>query len=170
MLTRVGLKVNIDAMTQSTFFAKRNKREFGFWLSGWGSDTGEMSSPLKSLLATPNKDKGMGPTNSVGYSNPKLDAVLAKALATVDDAKRADTRTPRGRAHVTFPPTPLGGGGSTPGAGVGGEGRGLRGHREPLARLATLATLSPLRGGEGKKEADARLPVTPSRPECEPGE
>ena len=90
MLTRVGLKVAIDAMTQSTFFAKRNKREFGFWLSGWGSDTGEMSSPLKSLVATPNKDKGMGPTNSGGYSNPKMDAVLEKALATVDDAKRAD--------------------------------------------------------------------------------
>jgi peptide/nickel transport system substrate-binding protein len=90
MLTRVGLKVNIDAMTQSTFFAKRNKREFGFWLSGWGSDTGEMSSPLKSLLATPDKDKGMGPTNSGGYSNPKMDAVLVKALATVDDAKRAE--------------------------------------------------------------------------------
>ena len=39
MLTRVGLKVSIDAMTQSQFFAKRNKREFGFWLAGWGSPT-----------------------------------------------------------------------------------------------------------------------------------
>jgi peptide/nickel transport system substrate-binding protein len=89
MLTRVGLKVSLDAMTQSTFFAKRNRREFGFWLAGWGSDTGEMSSPLKSLVATPNKDKGMGPTNPGGYSNPQMDAVLEKALATVDDPKRA---------------------------------------------------------------------------------
>ncbi|PYO13364.1 MAG: hypothetical protein DMD75_05820, partial [Candidatus Rokuibacteriota bacterium] len=55
MLTRVGLKVSLDAMTQSTFFAKRNRREFGFWLAGWGSDSGEMSSPLRSLLATPSK-------------------------------------------------------------------------------------------------------------------
>ena len=89
MLTRVGLKVSLDAMTQSTFFAKRNKREFGFWLAGWGSDTGEMSSPLKALIATPNKDTGMGATNPGGYSNPKVDATLQKALATVDDAKRA---------------------------------------------------------------------------------
>ena len=88
MLTRVGLKVSLDAMTQSTFFARRNRREFGFWLAGWGSDTGEMSSPLKALIATPNKDTGMGATNPGGYSNAAVDATLQKALATVDDAKR----------------------------------------------------------------------------------
>ena len=89
MLTRVGFKVSLDAMTASQFFAKRSKREFGFWLAGWGAGTGEMSSPIKSLAATPNKDKGTGPSNSGGYSNPKVDALLDKALATVDDEGRA---------------------------------------------------------------------------------
>jgi peptide/nickel transport system substrate-binding protein len=88
MLTRVGLKTSIDAMTASQFFAKRNKREFGMWLAGWLADTGEMSSPLKSLIATPNKDKGMGPTNPGGYSNRKVDALIEQALATIDDGKR----------------------------------------------------------------------------------
>jgi peptide/nickel transport system substrate-binding protein len=89
MLTRAGFKVSLDAMTQSQFFPRRNKRDFGIWLAGWGSDTGEMSSPLKALIATPNRDKGMGTTNPGGYSNPKVDALLEQALATVDDAKRA---------------------------------------------------------------------------------
>jgi peptide/nickel transport system substrate-binding protein len=89
MLTRAGLKVSLDAMTQSQFFPRRNKRDFGIWLAGWGSDTGEMASPLKSLIATPNRDKGMGPSNAGGYSNPKVDALLEQALATVDDGKRA---------------------------------------------------------------------------------
>jgi peptide/nickel transport system substrate-binding protein len=89
MLTRVGLKVSLDAMTQSQFFAKRNKREFGFWLAGWGSDSGDMSSPLKALLSTPNRDKGMGTTNPGGYSNPTVDKLTEQALATVDDGKRA---------------------------------------------------------------------------------
>jgi peptide/nickel transport system substrate-binding protein len=89
MLTRLGLKVSIDAMTQSQFFARRNKHEFGLWLAGWAADTGEMSSPLKALMATPSKDKGMGTTNPGFYSNPQLDALLEQALATVDDAKRA---------------------------------------------------------------------------------
>ncbi len=88
MLTRVGLKTSIDAMTASQFFAKRNKREFGIWLAGWLADTGEMSSPLKSLIATPNKDKGMGPTNPGGYSNRQVDTLIERALATIDDARR----------------------------------------------------------------------------------
>ena len=65
------------------------RREFGLWLAGWGSDTGEMSAPLKPLVATPNKDKGMGTTNPGGYSNPKMDALLDEALGTIDDGKRA---------------------------------------------------------------------------------
>ena len=89
MLTRVGLKVSVDAMTASQFFAKRTRREFGFWLAGWISDTGEMSAQIKPLAATPNKDKGWGTTNPGGYSNPKVDALLDQALGTIDDTRRA---------------------------------------------------------------------------------
>jgi peptide/nickel transport system substrate-binding protein len=89
MLTRIGLKVSVDAMTASQFFAKRTRREFGFWLAGWISDTGEMSAQIKPLAATPNKDKGWGTTNPGGYSNPKVDALLDQALGTIDDARRA---------------------------------------------------------------------------------
>jgi len=89
MLTRVGLKVSVDAMTASQFFAKRTRREFGFWLAGWISDTGEMSAQIKPLAATPNKDKGWGTTNPGGYSNPKVDELLERALGTIDDNARA---------------------------------------------------------------------------------
>ena len=89
MLSRVGIKVSIDAMTASQFFAKRTRREFGFWLAGWISDTGEMSAQIKPLAATPNKDKGWGTTNPGGYSNAQVDTLLEKALGTIDDAKRA---------------------------------------------------------------------------------
>jgi peptide/nickel transport system substrate-binding protein len=89
MLTRVGLKVSVDAMTASQFFAKRTRREFGIWLAGWISDTGEMSAQIKPLAATPNRDKGWGTTNPGGYSNAKVDALLDKALGTIDDNSRA---------------------------------------------------------------------------------
>jgi peptide/nickel transport system substrate-binding protein len=89
MLSRVGIKVSIEAHTASQFFAKRTRREFGFWLAGWISDTGEMSAQIKPLAATPNKDKGWGTTNPGGYSNAQVDALLEKALGTIDDAKRA---------------------------------------------------------------------------------
>ena len=88
MLTRIGIKTQIDAMTASTFFARRNRAEFGFWLSGWAADTAEMSNPLRALAATPDRNRGMGTTNPGGYSNPAMDAKLFEALTVVDDARR----------------------------------------------------------------------------------
>ncbi|MEQ1384033.1 ABC transporter substrate-binding protein, partial [Salmonella enterica] len=61
---------------------------FSVMLVGWGSGTGEVSSPLRSLVATPNKDKGWGASNRGRYSNPKLDAVIDEIMATIDDRKR----------------------------------------------------------------------------------
>jgi hypothetical protein len=37
-----------------------------------------MSSPLRSLLAMPSKQKGRGFSNSGGYSNPALDTLIDK--------------------------------------------------------------------------------------------
>ena len=88
MLTRVGIQTTVDAMTASTFFSRRNNYEFSLYLAGWGSGTGEMSSPLTALVATPDEAKGMGGTNRGRYSNPEIDALLEQALATVDDAAR----------------------------------------------------------------------------------
>ena len=54
-----------------------------------GTRTDDLAAvPLKALLATFSKDKGMGAANRGRYSNPKLDAVLGQALATVNDAQR----------------------------------------------------------------------------------
>ncbi|MBI4205784.1 MAG: ABC transporter substrate-binding protein [Betaproteobacteria bacterium] len=88
MLTRVGIVTKVDTMPSSVYFSRANKLEFSFILVGWGSDTAEASSPLKALLATFSKDKGMGQANRGRYSNPKVDATLEQALATVDDARR----------------------------------------------------------------------------------
>ena len=90
MWTRIGVKTQIDAMTASTFFSRRNKKEFAVYLAGWGASTGEMSSPLKALVATADKSLGFGATNPTGYSNKAMDDMLTKALGTVDDAQRED--------------------------------------------------------------------------------
>ncbi|MCQ8782073.1 ABC transporter substrate-binding protein [Mangrovibrevibacter kandeliae] len=90
MLTRIGIKTNVDAMTASQFFSRRNALDFPVYLAGWGAASGEMSSPLKSLVATYDKATGMGPTNAGRYSNPDMDKVLIEAMSTIDDAKRED--------------------------------------------------------------------------------
>jgi len=95
MLTRIGIKTTPDTMPKSVYFKRAKNKgpkkppEFNFVLVGWGSGTGEPSSPLRSLLATYDKSAGLGSSNRGLHSNPKMDKILFEALATVDDAKRA---------------------------------------------------------------------------------
>ncbi|MEK9723250.1 MAG: ABC transporter substrate-binding protein [Rhodospirillaceae bacterium] len=95
MLTRVGIKTTPDTMPKSVYFTRaknsgpKKPQEFNFVLVGWGSGTGEPSSPLRSLLGTYDKTKGWGSANRGLHSHPGVDKVLDQALATVDDTKRA---------------------------------------------------------------------------------
>jgi len=88
MLTRVGIATRVEAMPSATFFPQATEGRFSFMLVGWSSGTGEASSPLKALIATPNKEKGFGTANRGRYSNAKVDLLLEDALVTVDDARR----------------------------------------------------------------------------------
>ena len=96
MLSRIGIDTQVVTMTQGVFFRDASTGspdkgpKFSFILVGWGSGTGEASSPLKSLLASFDRDKGMGASNRGRYSNPQVDKLIDDALATVDDAKRAE--------------------------------------------------------------------------------
>jgi peptide/nickel transport system substrate-binding protein len=95
MFTRIGVETKVETMPPAVFFNRASQGaggnpEFSFILVGWGSGTGEVSSPLKSLVATFDKTKGMGTANRGRYSNPVLDKVIDEALATVDDTKRGE--------------------------------------------------------------------------------
>jgi peptide/nickel transport system substrate-binding protein len=88
MLARVGIATKVEAMPSATFFPQATELKFSFMLVGWGSGTGEASSPLKALVTTYSRDKGFGTANRGRYSNPKVDALVEEALTTVDDPKR----------------------------------------------------------------------------------
>ena len=94
MLSANGIPTKVSTMPKNVFFKRASKGgkdgqpEFSFFLVGWGSGTGEPSSPLKSLLVTRDKSKGFGASNRGRHSNPKVDALVVEALSTVDDAKR----------------------------------------------------------------------------------
>jgi peptide/nickel transport system substrate-binding protein len=94
MLTRLGIETQVETMPKSVYFRKASRGgpngspAFSFILVGWGSGTGEASSPLKSLLHTYDKARGFGASNRGRYSNSEVDRLIEQALATVDDAKR----------------------------------------------------------------------------------
>jgi peptide/nickel transport system substrate-binding protein len=88
MFSRVGIETRVETMPWASYATRSGKLEFSMMLVGWGADTGETSSALRSFLATSDREKGMGTGNRGRYSNPGLDAVLEHALATVDDGAR----------------------------------------------------------------------------------
>jgi peptide/nickel transport system substrate-binding protein len=87
-LTRGGIPTRVDAMPSAVFFSRGSKLEFSMLLAGWGAETGENSSPLRSLLATFDAAAGMGPSNRGRFSDAGVDALLSSALTTIDDTKR----------------------------------------------------------------------------------
>ena len=95
MFTRVGIKSQVETLPRSVFFkrassgGKDGQPEFSLYLAGWGAGSGEASSPLRSLIHTYDKAKGMGTANRGRHSNPEIDAIVQQALVTVDDGKRA---------------------------------------------------------------------------------
>lgn len=88
MLTQIGIETDVDASTASQFFSRRNKLEYAMFMAGWGASSGDTSSPLNAMVATADKDAGTGGWNYGRYSNPEVDAMIAEAMVTVDDAKR----------------------------------------------------------------------------------
>ncbi len=88
MWTRIGVRTNVDAQPWTTFIGRAGKQELSAFLVGWGISSGEASNPLRSLIASYDRDKGFGTSNRGRYSNPAIDAKLELALRELDDAKR----------------------------------------------------------------------------------
>ena len=85
---RAGIDAKVETMPSSVYFTRATKLEFGYMLLGWGTESGEQGSSLRSLLATFDASKGMGVTNRGRYSNPAFDKMVTDALVTMDDKKR----------------------------------------------------------------------------------
>ena len=86
--SRAGIDAKVETMPSSVYFSKATAGEYGYMLLGWGTESGEQGSSLRSLLATRDPAKGMGVNNRGRYSNPAFDKVLSEALVTMDDKKR----------------------------------------------------------------------------------
>ena len=86
--SRAGIEAKVETMPSSVYFTRATRGDFGYMVLGWGTESGEQGSSLRSLLATHDPSKGMGVTNRGRYSNPAFDKQVADALVTMDDKKR----------------------------------------------------------------------------------
>lgn len=87
-LSRIGIKVKVDALPKATFFPKTDRLDSSFFLIGWASTDGDSSSFLDGITHTYDKAAGYGRYNRGRYSNPKVDALIEKAGVTIDEKER----------------------------------------------------------------------------------
>ena len=89
MWARIGVRTTVATMPSSMFFARTPRDENSISLTGWSSSTGEADTSLINMVATPTPEKGWGTyLRASHYGNPETDALLERALATIDNAER----------------------------------------------------------------------------------
>ena len=86
MLARIGVRTRVEAFPMSAYLSKARKGDFSFAMLGWGSFSGDLA--LRSLVATVDPGKGFGAFNWSGYANARLDALLERAFASIDEKHR----------------------------------------------------------------------------------
>lgn len=88
MWTRIGVQTTVEALPWSSYSARGGRQDFAMGLWGWGSATFEGGYMLTQCFATTDKNRSLGLYNYGRYSDPELDAMIAKAVVEVDEARR----------------------------------------------------------------------------------
>ncbi|EFH10879.1 ABC transporter substrate-binding protein [Pseudoroseomonas cervicalis] len=88
MWTRIGVQTQVDALPWASFAPRSARQDFAARLTGWGSSTADASSMLVNILGTYDRARSTGANNAGRYSNPELDALRDRALATLDNERR----------------------------------------------------------------------------------
>ena len=86
-LSRINVKINLQAETKGTYFPKILRRDTSFYMLGWTPGTYDAHNAMNALMACVD-DKGAGQFNLGAYCNPKVDDLTKKVQAETDKAKR----------------------------------------------------------------------------------
>src|SRR3954469_735178 len=90
MWARIAVRTAVATSPASVFFTAGGVRdEHSVALTGWSTSTGEPDTHLSLMLATPAPERGRGTRlRPSHYSNPELDRMIDRALATIDTEAR----------------------------------------------------------------------------------
>ncbi len=86
-LSRIGVKINLQAEGKGTYFPKILRRDTSFYLLGWTPGTYDSHNALNALTRCVD-EKGAGQFNLGAYCNPKVDELTLKIQSETDKPKR----------------------------------------------------------------------------------
>lgn len=88
MLARIGVRTRVESVPAAVAMERGARREFGMFLWGLSSETGEIVDSLRSLMASTEHPRGRGFANRGLYANLEVDAWLGQAEREIDPARR----------------------------------------------------------------------------------
>ena len=89
MWSRIGIRTAVEALPWSSYSARIGHQEFSVGLAGWGARA-EAGNALINIMGTYDPKVSRGTFTFGRYSNPALDALADRALATLDDTAREE--------------------------------------------------------------------------------
>jgi peptide/nickel transport system substrate-binding protein len=88
MLRRIGIAVDVQTIPRSIWSTRAAALDFSFMLAAWGSESGEISAPLRGMIASFDPKKGWGTSNRGRYANPTFDKLFERATTETDISTR----------------------------------------------------------------------------------
>jgi peptide/nickel transport system substrate-binding protein len=89
-LAEASIRVTPRFWPKDEFFGRIDRGESDLHLTGWVCTTGESAELFESSLHTRTARAGLGRDNGTGYSNPELDRLIERLVATIDPGARVD--------------------------------------------------------------------------------
>lgn len=86
-LARIGVKINLEAESKTTYFPKILSRNTSFYMLGWSSSSVDAHNVHYAIMSSPGA-AGQGLFNLGSYSNAAFDDLTTKMAIEVDDTKR----------------------------------------------------------------------------------
>ena len=87
-LSKINVKINLQAETKGTYFPKVLRRDTSFYMLGWTPTTYDALNALTALMICPDDKTGAGQFNLGAYCNPKVDELTRKIQSENDKTKR----------------------------------------------------------------------------------
>jgi len=91
MLTQVGIKTNVNAISRTVYFPAQARLDYSMFMNGWGTLTGEASYTLGGLAHSNDPEVKLGAFNRIQYANPEVDMLLQAGAKMMDPVERRAT-------------------------------------------------------------------------------
>jgi peptide/nickel transport system substrate-binding protein len=88
MWQRIGVRTAVEPQPWNLFSGRAGQGGYSVALGGVGNASGDSSLALRIVVASHAPERGLGTLNYGRYSNPALDAMIARAVSEPDDAAR----------------------------------------------------------------------------------